>query len=58
MSKNQDSSVIRNETLSSIPLVQDYLVFHAEYGIKNFTGKTLYILHGTGEVSKAPYLGQ
>ena len=58
MSKNQDSSVIRNETLSSIPLVQDYLVFHAEYGIKNFTGKTLYILHGTGEVSKVPYLGQ
>lgn len=57
MSNNQDSSLSCKEYQTSVPLTKSDFHLHTEFGIRNQTGRTLYMMSGSGKVTIIPYVG-
>ena len=57
MSINQDSSYNYKTEQTDIDLWEPNFDSYTEFGIRNLTGRTIFVMSGSGKVTKIPYVG-
>ena len=57
MSISQDSSYNYKTEQTDIDLWEPNFDSYTEFGIRNLTGRTIFVMSGSGKVTKIPYVG-